>query len=264
MFSPVKGFLLTVPLKATRDKQRFWFWLLGAQFVSSLWYTLGTLRCAVSLFVVIHTGEIDSAVCSLSLHCDKHRGDWLCVEQFVSSLWYTLGRLTMRCAVCLFIVINTREIYSAVCSLSLRCDTHRGDWLCSVQFVSSLWYTPGYWLCGVQFVSLLWYTPGRLTLRCAVCLFVVIHTGEIDSAVEGILRSFYKIWISRRNWKRFQKYFSLFVRGSDVLESWKKNKAEKPCDTLPIALTPQKSNFRCLLISGTYSTNSLCPTMCFF
>ena len=197
MFSPVKGFLLTVPLKATRDKQRFWFWLLGAQFVSSLWYTLGrlTLRCAVSLFVVIHTGEIDSFVCSLSLRCDKHHGDLL---------------------------------------------------------------------CGVQFVSLLWYTPGRLTLRCAVCLFVVIHTGEIDSAVEGILRSFYKIWISRRNWKRFQKYFSLFVRGSDVLESWKKNKGEKPCDTLPIALTPQKSNFRCLLISGTYSTNSLCPTMCFF
>ena len=150
-------------------------WLCGVQFVASLWYTPGrlTLLCAVCLFVVIHTGEIDSFVCSLSLRCDKHHGDLLCGVQFVSSLWYTPGRLTLRCAACLFIVIHTGEIDSALCSLSLCCDTHRGDWLCGVQFVCSLWYT-----------------PGRLTLRwkayCGVSTKFEYH-GEIEKDFKNIL-----------------------------------------------------------------------------
>ena len=39
MCSPLKGFLLIVPLKATRDSQRFRFWLRGVQFDSEVWCT---------------------------------------------------------------------------------------------------------------------------------------------------------------------------------------------------------------------------------
>ena len=56
MCSPQKGFLLIVPLKATRDSQRFWIWLRG----------------------VMHTAELDSAVGStprsLTPQWDAHRG----------------------------------------------------------------------------------------------------------------------------------------------------------------------------------------------
>ena len=40
MCSPLKGFLLIVPLKATRDSQRFQFWLCSVQFDSAVWCTL--------------------------------------------------------------------------------------------------------------------------------------------------------------------------------------------------------------------------------
>ena len=39
---PQKGILLIVPLKATRDSQRFWFWLRCVQFDSAVWCTLST------------------------------------------------------------------------------------------------------------------------------------------------------------------------------------------------------------------------------
>ena len=39
MCSPLNGFLLIVPLQATRDKWRLRFWLCGVQFDSAVWCT---------------------------------------------------------------------------------------------------------------------------------------------------------------------------------------------------------------------------------
>ena len=50
----------------------------------------------------------------------------------------------------------------------------------------------------------------------------MMHTAESDSAVGCTPRSFFKIRISRRNRNRIRKYFSLFIRGLDGFESWKK------------------------------------------
>ena len=67
MCSPLKGFLPTVPLRPTRDSQKFWFWLRSVQF--------------------------DSAVCSLTPRCDTHRGAWLRGgmhnEELNSAVWCT-------------------------------------------------------------------------------------------------------------------------------------------------------------------------------
>ena len=61
-----------------------------------------------------------------------------------------------------------------------------------------------------------------LTLRYdahhGVWLCRMMHTAESDSAMGCTPRSFFKIRISRRN----RKYFSLFIRGLDGFESWKK------------------------------------------
>ena len=42
--------------------------------------------------------------------------------------------------------------------------------------------------------------------------------------------------ISRRNQNWIRKYFSLFIRGPDGFESWKKTGGRKSCDTLPLTL----------------------------
>ena len=144
MCSPLKGFLLIVPLKASRDSQRFRFWLRGVHF--------------------------DSAVCcrprSLTLRCVADRG------VFQQSLITWLRG-----------VLQTAELDSAVCctprSLTPRCVANRGV------FQQSL---------------ITW-------LRRAVC---------------NTPRSFLKIRISWQNRNRIRKYFSLFIRGPDWFESWKK------------------------------------------
>ena len=138
----LKEFLLIVPLKATRNSQRFWFWLIGVQFDSAVW----------------------------------------CTPQSLTQQW----------------------------------DAHRGAWLSSRK-----------------------------------------HTAELDSVVWCTPRSFLKIWISRRNQNWIRKYFSLFIRGLDGFESWKKNWGQKSWDTLPLSAT----QVTCLgsTISGTDSVPSISP-----
>ena len=55
-----------------------------------------------------------------------------------------------------------------------------------------------------------------------VWLCGMMHTAESDSVVGCTQPSFLKIWISQRNGNRIWKYFSLFIRGPDGFESWKK------------------------------------------
>ena len=59
-----------------------------------------------------------------------------------------------------------------------------------------------------------------------VWLHRVMHTTESDFEVGCTLWSFKKIWISRRNQNWIRKYFSLFIRGLDGFESWKKWRAK--------------------------------------
>ena len=60
----LKEFLLIVPLKATRNSQRFWFWLIGVQFDSAVWCTPQ----------------------SLTQQWDAHRGAWLSSRKHTAEL----------------------------------------------------------------------------------------------------------------------------------------------------------------------------------
>ena len=121
MYSPLKGFLLLVSLKATKDKWRIRFWFLA----------LGR---------------------NLSPRNVAHRGDYLCcglhTAEIISAVCCTLPRLTPGCVAhrrdCLRGVLHTAEIFlklgtldSSVCCTctplisSLWCDVHRGYDLCS-------------------------------------------------------------------------------------------------------------------------------------
>ena len=72
-----------------------------------------------------------------------------------------------------------------------------------------------FWLCGVQFDSPVWCTPWSSTLwwdaHSGAWLRGMMHTA-----------SFIKIRISLRNRNRIWKYLSLFIKGLDGFESWKK------------------------------------------
>ena len=99
--------------------------------------------------------------------------------------------------------------------------------------------------------SAVWCTPWSLTPRYdadqGVFLYILfswlrgeMHTSELDSTVWCTpgsqtpgdevwctLRSFLKIWISRRNRNLIRKYFSMFIRGLHGFESWKKIEVKK-------------------------------------
>ena len=65
-----------------------------------------------------------------------------------------------------------------------------------------------------------------MTLRCdvhqGVWLRGKMHTAESNSAVWCTPWSFLTIRISWRNQNRIRKYFTLFIRGPDGIESWTK------------------------------------------
>ena len=83
--------------------------------------------------------------------------------------------------------------------------------------------------------SAVWCTPWSLTPRSdAHC--------ESDSTVWCTPWSFLKIWISRRNWNRIRKYFSLFIRGPDGFKSGKKWRSKISWHT-PFKLTLSKIFF---------------------
>ena len=150
MCSSLKGFFMTVPLKATSDKWKFRFCLRG----------------------MLHTA---TEIVSPSPRCDAHRRDffeiwssWLQIDHKVVSL---VGSRPWR--------------------QSPRCVAHRRDRLLNVL-----------------------HTEDRLQS--------VLHTAEIDSVVESTPPRQLCDRISRRNQDRIRKYFSLFTRAPDGVESWKK------------------------------------------
>ena len=106
MCSPLKRFLLIVPLKATIDFQRFWFWLHRVQFDSALSCTLRNLIpwCDVHRTVFEKFGSLDSAMgCtlrSLTPRRDAHHGAWqlgiMHTEESDSAGWCTTQSLTPR------------------------------------------------------------------------------------------------------------------------------------------------------------------------
>ena len=79
MRSPLKGFLPAVPLRPTRDSQRFRFWLCSVQFDLAAWCTPQ----------------------SLTRQWNAHRGAWLCrgmnTAESDSSVGSTLWSSTPQC-----------------------------------------------------------------------------------------------------------------------------------------------------------------------
>ena len=65
-------------------------------------------------------------------------------------------------------------------------------------------------------------TPQSLTPRWDAHRGVIKNFRSLDSPVWCTPRSFLKIQISLWNWNRIRKFSSLFIRGLDGFESWKK------------------------------------------
>ena len=139
MHLPLKGFLPIVPLKATRDSHRFWFWLRGVQFDSAVWCTQRSLTLRYDahreawLPGVQHNVELDSAVGSTPRSLTP---------------WWDAHRRFRLIQKCFFLCFRTcyvfRDFYSAVgCTLrsfwrtvhhlTPQCDAHRRAWLPGVQ-----------------------------------------------------------------------------------------------------------------------------------
>ena len=117
MCSPLKGFLLIVPLKATKDKRRFRFHLRGVPFVSAVWCTPRRS----------------------SQRYDAHHGDHLSYVMHTAEVCmvntYIMNELfwNIKCYNFFYLcgVQHTADIISGVCStlqrLSLRYNAHGGD-----------------------------------------------------------------------------------------------------------------------------------------
>ena len=90
------------------------------------------------------------------------------------------------------------------------------------QFQINIWV----WLCGGMHIAELLKNFSSLdsavwcTLRA--WLHGMMHTAESESAVGCTPFSFLKIQISWQNRYRIRKFFSLFIKGLDGFESWKK------------------------------------------
>ena len=105
MCSPLNGFLLIFHLKATRDSQRFRFWVWGVQLDSPVWCAPRSLtprwdaHRGAWLGSIMHTAELDSTVwCtpqSLTPQCDAQctpRSFW---EIRVTWLWGVMHTLEL-------------------------------------------------------------------------------------------------------------------------------------------------------------------------
>ena len=141
--------------------------------------------------------QFDSAVwCtprSLTPRHDAHSGAWLCGMMHTVEFFEKFGAL------------DSSE-WCKLWSLTPRCDSHCGVW--EMRNFDHL--TPQCAsLCGIWLQHWVW-------------LRGVMHTADSDSAVGCTPWSVLKIQISQqdRNWIR--KYFSLFIRGPEGFESWKK------------------------------------------
>ena len=90
IYAFIKGFLLIVPLRATRDSQRFRFWLCGVQFDSAVWCTPRSLtdfavQCTPRKFSEILISWLTEW--SLSPQWDAQSGTWLCSGMHTSELF---------------------------------------------------------------------------------------------------------------------------------------------------------------------------------
>ena len=151
--------------------------------------------------------------------------------------------------------MHTAELDSAV-----RCTLW--SFLRTFQFIT--------WLCGVMHTaeldSLMGCTPRSLTPRCDAHLVVwlrgMMHTAESDSRVGCTpWRFFFNLNISQRNRNRIRKYFSLFIRGPDRFESWKKTGGRKSRDTLPLRVKPSPCLFTVAGISRDSFRGSSSPCL---
>ena len=151
MCSPLKVFLHIVPLKATKYKWRFQFWLRGVQFVSAVCCTprISSVWCVAQrgdffetwrpwlhsmlhtigdlLRAMLHTGEIFSTVCTemvstvsntplkSSPRYVAHRGDFSKFDALNSAVCCTPRRLSPWC-----------DAHCTLPRLTPRCATHRG------------------------------------------------------------------------------------------------------------------------------------------
>ena len=119
--------------------------------------------------------------------------------------------------------------------------TSRYDALCdmmhSAKLDSAVRCTPLSFLRTVHHLTLGWDAHRGAWLRSVMHTLesdsaVYTHTAESDSTVGCTMRSFFKIWISRRNRNRIWKYFSLFIRAQMGLNH-EKTGGQKSRDTLP-------------------------------
>ena len=195
MCSPQKGFLLIVPLKATRDSLRFRFWH--------------------------HTAELDSAVGSTP-RWEAHHGVWLSGGMHTVKLDSVVGCTPSQTSSNMF-------FFSCFCFCNaFRLRFFEKLWS-KKYFLYNLWLTvlfsykylqasqrKSHWLRNVMHTaesdSAVWCTPWSLTLQRAAHHRVWLQ-GEMPAA--EIFKNF-----RNRHWIR--KYFSQFISGLDGFEAWKK------------------------------------------
>ena len=219
---------MIVPLKATRDSQRFWCWLRGVHFDSAMWCTPR----------------------SLTPGWDAHRGGW--------SYLRILVQLTPPCAAHREVFFGNfglldSAVWSTPRSLTPRSDAHRGVWIRGVIHTGESDSTMGCipWVFWKIFIN--WLSGGMHTaeLDSVVCislrsLELFEYFGAVDSGMCGTPRSFFSkfgmldsaegctprsltpwydasnIRISRRNRNRIQKYFAC-LSGAQMGSNYEKN-----------------------------------------
>ena len=156
MCSSLKGFLLIVPLKATKDEWRFWFWLRG-DWLHGM--NFGPLTQVSSVMDTVEFFEKFGTWVLSRMHI-AHRGDWLSG------------------------VIHTTESDSSVwCtpwSLTLQWDAHRGVWLIGMMPTAKSNFAVG---CPLQSLTLQWHA------HLGVWLIGMMHTAESNSSIWFTLRS---------------------------------------------------------------------------
>ena len=183
--------------------------------------------------LTIEDFNFDSEVCNLSLRYVAHRGDHLC------SVLHTAEIDSVVCTEIISVVWahhkdnlhgilqHTVETITSVCNTprgsSPRYVAHHEDNLCDV-------------LQTAEIISAVCFTLRRSSQQCATYrgyhLSGVQHTADIISAVSCTPQRQLCDSISQLKQNRIQKYFSLFIRGSDGFVSWKKLRGRKSRGTL--------------------------------
>ena len=145
MCSPQKRFLLIVPLKATRDSQRFWFWLRSVHRTTESRYDAhhGVFwKIWVTWLRGMHHREIAIVKCWIKTDT---------LQVIDSAVWFTPVWLLVWCRLRSFFiyffswlrdVMHTAKsdswVWCTPLSLTPRYDAHRRAWLCSMMHTAEL------------------------------------------------------------------------------------------------------------------------------